>query len=1271
MSGSLRFESTSASSEELGYTNSGYSNGHRGNYLGSSLGRSGSFRESSENRVFGSGTVSRGHAATITGELPLLSQCLALEPFTICDHKFNRSGEVKRVLGFSFGIVTEDDPLGAVRARSPPPVAQEDLKRFKASVADTSMKARGRTKKLVESLHKLNKYCDAINSHKYQRNELLTNEKSGGPILPKSGGQMQRNLQEDKSKNVLNRRVRTAVADLRSEGRNNALPRQNLLLGKDKDALKESSPGSDIPDEKIRKLPAGGDGWDRKMKRKRSIGTVFMRSSEDDTDLKRPMPQKLNSDSNLQPCDAQSARSGSLSGTSSMKDGPFSVSMNARGIVKNEAEKVSLLRDATTGLCKERVVAKGNNNKVNIREDNHAMSSSPVMKGKSSRAPRTGPVTVPSSSPNISRGSTEGWEQPSSVNKFQSVNGTNSRKRPIISGSSSTPMAQWVGQRPQKIQRNRRANLVSPVSNHDDMQTSSEGCSLDTGGRTNSSATNGSAHMKNTTNGLKQLKVKHEIVSSPGLFSESEESGAGNDKFEEKGKTDCNLDGNLINGCQQTGSSSQPMKKNKMHFKDDNGDGVRRQGRSGRNSQALRSSASPINEKLESATKPARNARPGYDKSGSKSGRPPLKKSSDRSKFTRLGQLPNGGSPDCTGDSDDDREELLAVAEFVRDSSSVTCANSFWKQMERVFEFVRSGDEDEPYLEQELKSSEQLHNDLWQMLNCEDNILGNDLHGKDYVHQILVSEEKERNVSSDVTIFSARTADVVNEFQDTSVLKGTSKDFPPLYQRLLSALIVEDESVEFDEAYGESDGPTHLSTDNFPFSIDHRKDDMGFEYDAILGLQRKRSVPINPACNGNYLYNHGAGVRCNGNLFKEDYGSMYNPNEDTPEHLSLPVMPPIDCPYDQMHLEERLLLELHSIGLYPESVPELSEDDEALNEEILAIKKGLHELVNKKRLHLREACKAIQVEKEQERRYLEQLAMDKLTEVAFKKLLATRGSNSSKSGPAKISRQIAMAFIKRTLARCRNFEASGKSCFGDPPVREILSARPCVNGADPSHHARPGSVPNRGEFHGSIESPSDLAFGRNSPMFNRGKKKEVLLDDVGTTTLRASTALGNQLLGGAKGKRSERDARNNTAKNGRPSLGSSKGERQPKPKPKQNSSQHPTSAFPGRSVHNTGNMPSEAPTIRKKNTGPSYPNSDSAEPKKNSKGQMDFSSLPLHDLDSIEDLGVATSLGEHQDFDTWLNFDDDVLPEHDALDPLDLSGLEIPMDDLSDLNMIL
>lgn len=55
---------------------------------------------------------------------------------------------------------------------------------------------------------------------------------------------------------------------------------------------------------------------------------------------------------------------------------------------------------------------------------------------------------------------------------------------------------------------------------------------------------------------------------------------------------------------------------------------------------------------------------------------------------------------------------------------------------------------------------------------------------------------------------------------------------------------------------------------------------------------------------------------------------------------------------------------------------------------------------------------------------------------------ATRGSNASKSGVAKVSKQVAMAFMKRTLARCRKFEETGKSCFTEPAIRDVLFAAP-------------------------------------------------------------------------------------------------------------------------------------------------------------------------------------------------------------------------------------
>lgn len=44
-----------------------------------------------------------------------------------------------------------------------------------------------------------------------------------------------------------------------------------------------------------------------------------------------------------------------------------------------------------------------------------------------------------------------------------------------------------------------------------------------------------------------------------------------------------------------------------------------------------------------------------------------------------------------------------------------------------------------------------------------------------------------------------------------------------------------------------------------------------------------------------------------------------------------------------------------------------------------------------------------------------------------------------------MSKQAALGFAKRTLTRCRNYEVTGKSCFSDPPLRDIIFAPPPRN----------------------------------------------------------------------------------------------------------------------------------------------------------------------------------------------------------------------------------
>ena len=141
MAGISRFDSSVATPEELAFKGA-FPNGQRVNLMSAKLDRSGSFREGNERRMFSSGaSMFRGNS-TSAGDMPSLSQCLMLDPITMGDKKYTRLGELRRVLGISYGTTLEDYSFGATNLKPPPPVATEELKRFKACVLEASVKAR-------------------------------------------------------------------------------------------------------------------------------------------------------------------------------------------------------------------------------------------------------------------------------------------------------------------------------------------------------------------------------------------------------------------------------------------------------------------------------------------------------------------------------------------------------------------------------------------------------------------------------------------------------------------------------------------------------------------------------------------------------------------------------------------------------------------------------------------------------------------------------------------------------------------------------------------------------------------------------------------------------------------------------------------------------------------------------------------------------------------------------------------------------------------------
>ncbi|KAL3652009.1 hypothetical protein CASFOL_001690 [Castilleja foliolosa] len=1272
MAGNTRFELTSASPEASFSGN--YPNVQRG-YSTPTLDRSTSFRESADSRNFASVKANSRGSVTTSGDSPALSQCLILEPIVYGDQKHAWSGDLRRVIGSSIGNSSEDNSFGTAPVKNSSPVAVEELKRYRASVADSCVKASGRAKKLDDHLSKLNKYFEATFSKKQQqRNEMLTNERSNGQTL-KIGSPIHRNITEfgsqkfdDRPKNVgFNKRVRTSVAETRTECRNSGAPRQPMTVTRERDLHKDSNADSDIVEGKIKTLPAG-EGWDKKMKRKRSVGAVFPRSIDNDGEPKRTMQHKHPGESSLQYSDSTHSFRSVASGSSNKLDPASSpVGSSARTTLKNEQEKSMLSRDLSSGSMKERPLGKVNVRMGN-REENNAMCPSPILKGKASRAPRSGSIVAVSSPPNIPRvpGTLESWEQAQPINKNPTVSGANNRRRSIPTGSSSPPITQWVGQRPQKISRTRRTNLI-PVSSHDDVQTQSEGCMPSDFSPRLSSGTNAAVPAKSSASGNLNFKAKSENVPSPARLSESEESGAVEIRMKEKDLGSGDGEEKDANASQNVGPTAIPIKKNKIMVKEESGDGVRRQGRSGRMSPFSRASTSPTREKSDSMgpTKPQRN--PNSEKNGSKSGRP-VKKLSDRKGFSHLGHIANRGSPDCSGESEDDREELIAAANLACYSSLNACTSPFWKTVESLFASI--GPDERSSLSEQLKLVEESCTSPFQNNGHDNNTL---VKLDDYGHEDIAAPDSlsfvgYRRMKNDIGLKNSLDMMEFAEKLQTHVFGFSETEnrydiVTPLYQRVLSALIMEDEIEETEETgFGR---PRSSISDS-----------------RLLGAKRKHmdNEHITFSCNGNGDFDSAQDRLCNGELLQRD-GDYVHSDIEVLVRLSTSrcdyvlrslqmdncSVSSFDGQYEQMCVEEKLVLELQSIGLFIEAVPALDDkEDNVIDHEIVQLEKGLHEKTGKKKSCLGNIYESIQEGKNTGRRDPEAIAMDKLVELAYKKLLATRGSFASKHGIAKVSKQVALAFAKRTLARCRRFKDSSMSSFSEPSLRDVLFATPPQFDETELLTCASLSVANDDRSANASDASIQQSSKNGTVSNNRAKRKKLSLDDVGGAVFRASSALGIS-DGGAKGKRSERDrdrdasARNNNgSKAGRPSMGGSKGERKAKSKPPMQKAANgfvaSASGGSGESANSSGGNRRKDVTFMSSGLGNVVPQAEMKEP-------VEFASLPMNEMDGIDELGVDSEIGEPQDLNAWFNFDVDGLQDIDAV------GLEIPMDDLAELNM--
>ncbi|XP_076945259.1 uncharacterized protein LOC143616267 [Bidens hawaiensis] len=348
--------------------------------------------------------------------------------------------------------------------------------------------------------------------------------------------------------------------------------------------------------------------------------------------------------------------------------------------------------------------------------------------------------------------------------------------------------------------------------------------------------------------------------------------------------------------------------------------------------------------------------------------------------------------------------------------------------------------------------------------------------------------------------------------------------------------------------------------------------------------------------------------------------------------------------YSNTSIDERLLMEIHSLELYPARVPDLvhSGDDDIIND-INRLEKKHHQQVSRKKKLLDKLLKSTEEAREQQEKEFEQLSLENLTEMAYQKYMSCWG----KSASSKMAKQAALDFVKRTLNRCHEFQTTGKSCFSESLVKDMFHSGlsrtnhtevdDVINGVltEYSSGTQLSSMLNNHDMH-----PSEQTIVKDNVWSSRSKKKELYLDDVNAgTTCTSSSGVGRVIINSVKGKRSEREPRNGGPKVGRPA--------KTKARPKQKTTQLSSPV--------NGKFPDQPRAKSSFDTKPTIEEKD--ESMLTEEEPLDLSHLQLPEM---VDFG-----GQGEDIGSWLNIEDDAFTHDD-----DFMGLEIPMDDLTDLNMM-
>ncbi|XP_020276402.1 uncharacterized protein LOC109850747 isoform X1 [Asparagus officinalis] len=1202
--------------------------------MAATLERPGSFRESSENRIASSipsSSALRPGSVSAQGDAVSLLQSVVSDMRSVVgfDPKSPRPGEVRRSISSILGISQDDSLPATYSARPLTSSSVEEIRRLRYNIQEGFVKASDRARAFGEAALKMDKCYNNL-SRKRSRTDISSSGRSnaavhGGSTL-KMGPQSHfaassldagaQKLEERAKTGAPNRKIRTSLLDVRMDARPNSTARPSGSMDRDRDVFKLANGGATPPEEKGRSLAAAVDPWDKtKMKKKRSVlksdasgNTVLPRPHDGDRELKRGMQQKLITEARPR-------------------------LNNAHGF------------------------------RPNGREENYAASPTSTVKTNASvRGPRSSSGTLTkTASPNANRvlANSDDWEHQNSMNKL-SVN----RKRSASARSASPPVANWGGQRLQKMTRvARRSNLPLVGSSRDDFPASDIP-------ETMAVNDEGLGFTRRPSANASQSKSRGDQALS-GL-SESEDSGISKDKC----KKSREVEGKTGASSQKVATLLPPSRKSKVLAEEDQEDGGRKHGKISRGTTPARPGTPMSNEKLDgvATAKQMRSARINSEKIESRPGRPLTKKASERKGHTRLRHSATNSPSEFAGESDDDHEELLAAANAALNTGHESL-NPLLQQNEEIFGFISA--EDQEFLNQQIRRLDESSFSVGGSGNRQS--LKGDLEYDSVPSSPALSGKDSYGGSPNGTIGlngHMRVIEPANQlkhdepFLEDLVLGNGSQIGVSICQALLSAIIEEDEVESFSQRSNNEEG-IYGNSCGVHFDIDAELKSKSLNLQSFGTFQSADRADL-------YSYKANAGWGYHDEL-RQDLGSNGFVDELASNLAVISSPTCTEFQYNQMSVSDRILLELSEIGVYPEPVPYLAQsEDEDIDEGIDRLTAKLHEQVSKKKKLLLDLKKAVVEERLSQQRKLERIALDKLVGMAYEKYMACLGLGASGSkNMNRGNKQAILAFVRRTLARCRKFEETGSSCFSEPAFRDMFSSvssrkdvpanaincHPFASGqhsmpsADP-HHGLASQPAQREDVHKSSDAFRSLnhlteqTYGMEDQWSNKLKKKELLLDEVvgsATGMLRASSGLGGSLVSGTKGKRSERDrdgkvqsrdsaSRNGTAKN-------VKGERK-KSKPKQKLSA---------SVNGLLGVGTET----RNKASPSAPKSNDHVTRNGNKEDdaeaMDLSSLHLPEID-VADFGA-----QGQDIGSWLNIEDDGLQDNDFM------GLQIPMDDLSEV----